>query len=100
MSEKIKLAGEPDKTATWIWLDGGQLKVELYDFSETAQRILGNDFAQTITVEDMQMVYSKMEKDETTILPWMEQYFKSFFGIKQWLEENGIDFRVERESWA
>jgi hypothetical protein len=30
----------------------------------------------------------------------MEQYFKSYFGIKKWLEENGIDFSIERESWA
>jgi hypothetical protein len=30
----------------------------------------------------------------------MEQYFKSYFGVKQWLEENGIDFSVEIEGWA
>ncbi|MFT3892622.1 MAG: hypothetical protein QM730_13385 [Anaerolineales bacterium] len=100
MIEKIKLADGPEKTVTWIWLEAGQLKVELYDFSETAQKIFGNDFAQIITVKDMDKIYSKMEKDETTLLPWMEQYFKSYFGIKQWLEENGVEFRVERENWA
>lgn len=26
--------------------------------------------------------------------------FSSYFGIKQWLEENGIGFRIERECWA
>ena len=30
----------------------------------------------------------------------MEQYFKSYFGVKQWLEENKIEFSIERESWA
>jgi len=30
----------------------------------------------------------------------MEQYFKSYFGIKKWLEEHGINFGVEIEGWA
>jgi hypothetical protein len=100
MPEKIKLTSGPEKTATWIWLEIGNLKVELYDFSETAQRMFGNDFAQTLTVHEMDKLYAAMEKDETSILPWMEQYFKSYFGIKQWLEENGVEFTVERENWA
>jgi hypothetical protein len=46
MTEKTKLSGGPDKTVTWIWMDpekGSQLKLEFYDFSETAQRMFGND---------------------------------------------------------
>lgn len=100
MTEKVKLAGGPDKTVTWIWLEDGQLKVELYDFGETAQRMFGNDIAHTLTVKEMDEFYSTVNKDETTLIPWMEQYFKSYFGIKQWLEENGIGFSIERESWA
>jgi hypothetical protein len=30
----------------------------------------------------------------------MAQYFKIYFGIKQWLEESGTGFRVEVEGWA
>jgi hypothetical protein len=30
----------------------------------------------------------------------MEQYFNSYSGIKKCLEENGIKFSVETESWA
>jgi hypothetical protein len=101
--KKVKLSGGPDKTVTWIWLDpetGGQLKVEYYDFSETAQKLFGNDIAYTITVNEMDKLFSTVNLNETSIIPWMEQYFKSYFGIKQWLEENGIEFSVERESWA
>jgi len=77
MTEKVKLSGGPEKTVTWIWLDNnGHVKVEYYDFSESAQRLFGNDIA------------------------WMEQYFKSYFGIKKWLEENKIDFSTEVEGWA
>ena len=101
--KKVKLSGGPDKTVTWIWLDpetGGQLKVEYYDFSETAQKLFGNDIAYTITVNETDKLFSTVNQNETSIIPWMGQYFKSYFGIKQWLEENGIEFSVERESWA
>ena len=101
--KKVKLSGGPDKTVTWIWLDpetGGQLKVEYYDFSETAQKLIGNDIAYTITVNETDKLFSTVNENETSIIPWMEQYFKSYFGIKKWLEENGIDFKVDIEGWA
>src|SRR5512145_1412801 len=98
---RVKLSGGPDKTVTWIWLDSnGQLKVEYYDFSEAAQRLFGNDIAYTITVHEMDKLYATVNQNETSLIPWMEQYFKSYFGIKKWLEENGIDFSIEREGWA
>lgn len=100
MTEKVKLSGGPDKTVTWIWLESDRLKVEFYDFSEEAHTFFGNDIAWTITVEDMEKLFSIVNKDAATLIPWMEQYFKSYFGIKQWLEENGIGFRIERESGA
>ena len=99
--KKVKLSGGPDKTVTWIWLDhDGQLEVEYYDFSEAAQRLFGNDIAYTITVEDMDKLFSTVNQNEASLIQWMEQYFKSYFGIKQWLTENGIDFRVDIEGWA
>ena len=100
---KVKLSGRPDKTVTWIWLNpgtGGQLKVEYYDFSESAQRLFGNDIAYTLTVQDMEKLFSTVNQNEELIIPWMEQYFKSYFGIKKWLEENVINFGVEIEGWA
>lgn len=100
MTEKTKLSGGPDKTVTWIWLENGQLKVEYYDFSESAQRLFGNDIAYTVTVHEMDKLYAMANQNETSVIPWMEQYFKSYFGIKKWLEENGIDFSIEREGWA
>ncbi len=97
---KIQLAGGPDKTATWIWLESGQLKVEYYDFSEAAQRLFGNDIAYTITVNQTDKLLSLVNQSDTSLLPWMEQYFRSYFGIKQWLEENRIGFSVKVEGWA
>jgi len=100
MTEKVKLSGGPDKTVTWIWLEEDELKVEYYDFSEAAQRLFGNDIAYTITVREMDKLFSTVNQDEATLIPWIEQYFKSYFGIKQWLQENGIDFNLEVEGWA
>jgi hypothetical protein len=101
MAEKIKLTGGLDKTVTWIWLDNdGLLKVEYYDFSEDAQSMFGNDIAYTMTVVQMSKLYSVAEQHETSLSRWITENFQSYFGIKKWLEENEIDFRVERESWA
>ena len=103
MAEKVKLTGGPEKTATWVWLEpetDGQLKVEFYDFSELAQRMFGNDIAYTITVYEMDKLFLTINQDERSLLLWMAKNFNHYFGIKKWLEENGIGFRIERESWA
>lgn len=100
MSDKIKLPGGLEKTVTWVWLENGELKVEYYDFSEDAQRMFGNDIAYTLTVHDMPKLYSTVNKDESTLIPWMLEYFRSYFGIKQWLEGNKIKFSVEIEGHA
>ena len=100
MTEKVKLTGGLDKTVTWIWLEDGQLKVEYYDFSELVQQKFGNDIANTITVNEMDQLFFHAHQAEPSILPWMAEKFKSYFGIKHWLEENKVGFSVERESWA
>ena len=100
ITNKVQLSGGPGKTATWIWLEEGRLKIEYYDFSEPAQKFFGNDIAWTITVQEMDKLFEDINQNEATLISWMEQYFKSYFAIKQWLEENKIGFRIERESWA
>jgi hypothetical protein len=99
-AQKVQLSGGPDKTVTWIWLEDGQRKFEYYDFSESAQRLLGNDIAYTITVDELEKLLTAINQNETSLILWMAQYFKSYFGIKQWLEESGISFRVDIEGWA
>jgi len=100
MAEKIKLTGGPEKTVTWIWLEEGYLKIEFYDFSETAQRMFGNDIAYTITVDEMTKLFSLTQQSETSLILWMAESFKSYFGIKQWLEEHEIGFDREIDPWA
>ena len=100
MTVKIKLTGGLDKTTTWIWLENGLLKVEFYDFSESAQEMFGNDIAYTLTVAEMEKLFITTNQSEKSLLPWMTGQFKSYFDIKAWLEENNIGFSIERESHA
>jgi hypothetical protein len=97
---RVKLTGGPEKTVTWIWLEDHRLKIEFYDFSELAQRMFGNDIAYTITVNDMDPLFLAAKQDETSLVQWLTGNFKSYFGIKHWLEENSIEFFIETESWA
>ena len=102
-AERIKLTGGPEKTVTWIWLEpemGNRLNIEFYDFSETAQKMFGNDIAYTITVDEMSKLFSLTRESETSLISWITKNFRSYFDIKKWLEENEIAFSIERESWA
>ena len=98
--EKTKLSGGPEQSVTWVWMEAGRLKVEYYDYSELAQKFFGNDIAWTITVNDMAKLYSSTNQNESSILAWLTESFKSYFSIKQWLAESGIGFSIETESWA
>jgi len=100
MTEKIKLTGGLDKTATWVWMNQGRLTVEFYDFSETAQEMFGNDIAYVLTVEEMNELFALVKRDENSLLPWIAENFMDYFGIERWLKDNGISFGVERDSWA
>ena len=100
MTDKIKLSGGLEKTVTWVWLENGYLLVEYYDFSDSAHKMFGNDIAYTLTVKGMSTLYSLTMRDETSLIPWLVENFKDYFGIKRWLQESKVDFSVERESWA
>ncbi len=99
-TDKIKLTGGLEKTVTWVWLENGFLMVEYYDFSDSAQRMFGNDIAYTLTVNEMSKLFSLTKQDETSLITWLVENFKDYFGIEHWLKENEIKFSVERESWA
>ena len=102
MTKKVKLAGGPEKTVTWIWLEESQLKVEFYDFSELAQSMFGNDIAYTLSVaeNEMKKLYALTKKNEESLLDWISKTFHSYFEIKTWLDENRIEYTKETESWA
>jgi hypothetical protein len=74
MSEisKVKLSGGPEKTATWTWLQDGQLKVE-FMISAKPRRMFGNDIAYTITVREMEKLLSLIRQAESSVLQWLAE---------------------------
>src|SRR5688572_25511709 len=100
MTEKIKLTGGLDKTVTWIWLDpaGGQLNDEYYDFDESAQNMFGNDIAYTITINEMDKLFLTAKQNENTVILWLTENFKSYFGINQWLEQNELNLVLKEKA--
>jgi hypothetical protein len=100
MVEKVKLAGGLEKTVTWVWHEDAQLKVEYYDFSEDAQRMFGNDIAYTLIVTEIDKLYSVAKLDKATAVQWFVENFKTYFAIKEWLEDHKIGFTVVMESNA
>jgi len=99
-TDRVKLSGGLDKTVTWVWLENDYLLVEYYDFSDSAQRMFGNDIAYTLTVKEISKLYPLAMQDEASLIPWLAENFKDYFGIERWLKENKIEFNVERESWV
>ena len=100
MTEKLKLSGGLDNTVTWVWIDKGHLKVEFYDFSETAQEMFGNDIAYILTVEEMDRLFALVKRDEDFLILWVAENFMDYFGVERWLKDNEISFSIDRESWA
>ena len=59
-----------------------------------------NDIAYTLTVTEMEKLFSITEQDEVSLIPWLHENYNSYFDIKKLLEERGIAFHKEIESWA
>ena len=101
--KKVKPSGGPDKTVTWIWLDpetGGRLKVEYYDFSETAQKLFGNDIAYTITVNEMNKLFSTVNQNQTSIRASMDARRQPrLLDVRRRRSEQRVD-RAERWAWS
>lgn len=75
---------------TWVWIeDDGSLVIEFYDYSEDAQKCIGNDIAYILTVPP-----SEIGK---VLLELFAERFASYFAVQEWLTLKDISFakRVE-----
>jgi hypothetical protein len=90
--DKVKLRGKLEGTVSWVEIkpDGG-LQLELFDFSEVAQSIFGNDVAYQIhlTVEEKRqaMHYLNIRENElkypdAALLEQIEKSFADYFECK------------------
>ena len=49
---------------------------------------------------EMETLFSLTGQDEVSPIPWLQENHKSYFDIKKLVEERGIAFHKEIESWA
>ena len=92
--------------------DDGTLVIEFFDFSEEAEGVFGNDVAYQLIIPaaDKETILSTLINDETTmkragdsdveLLRLLEERFKSYFDLRDWLDENGVDYQKVFDAWA
>ncbi len=109
--KRVKLRGVLAKTASWaIAGDDGGLVIELYDFSDDAHALLGNDVAFLLQLDaaakDAALVRlfggeppSDADRD-ALLLHLIGERFDDYYAVQQWLTDQGIPFRKQFEPWA
>lgn len=97
--ERTRLRGGPERTATWVWIESGSLMVEFYDYSDVAERFMGNDVAIVLQV-DLERAMAASGQSEATLCPWLDAEFDHYFPLKAWLDGAGVPYHKEFETWA
>ena len=113
MTEKrVSLRGVLAQTASSAEIGAdGRLAVELYDFSDAAERFLGNDVAFVLKLECAEKAemlarllpaeqVSREPDPDTLLLQLLTERFADYYEVQQWLSDQGIPFRKEFEPWA
>ena len=108
----MRLRGVLAQTASSaaIGADGG-LVIELYDFSDAAQKWLGNDVAFLLHLSPEQkaeLLTSLLQDQEPVraadrdalLLNLLSERFDDYYDVERWLTEQGIPFRKEFDPWA
>jgi hypothetical protein len=114
MSEekRVRLRGVLEHTASTASIaGGGDLVVELYDFSPDAHHWLGNDVAFMLVLDaaakDAALARlcagapppNGAERDDL-LLRLVQERFSDYYAVKEWLDEQAVPYRKEFEPWA
>lgn len=110
---RVRLAGGLDHTAPSAEVGpDGSLLVELYDFSDDAQRHFGNDVAYTLVVDPAEkgrvlaLLTTEHEDNaresspDSLLLRLMHQRFSDYFEVNAWFQEQEISFCSKFDSCA
>ena len=110
-STTVRLEGSLPGTATFLYsASDGCIVIELYDYSEHAERSFGNDVAFLIHVaaEHKSRMLALLRDSDTgeaeytdsDLFERLQGRFQNYFEIKEWLDANGIPYRKEFDGWA
>ncbi len=103
------MRGGLDRTASSVILkDDGSLVVELYDFSDEAERHFGNDVASLVTVgaAATRTVLERLggergsDGGDGELLRLVGERFGDYFEVVRWLDENGVPYQKGFDPWA
>ncbi len=111
--KRMPLTSGPQHSSSSIEIrDDGTLLVEFYDFSDEAEKWFGNDVAYLLIVSagEKNKIAALLKKQTTLkedardrdemLLRLMQERFGSYFEVKEWFTENGIEYKKEFNSWA
>jgi len=110
--KRVRLRGVLAQTASSVTIGAdGSLVVELYDFSDAAQKWLGNDVAFLLHLgaeQKAELLRSLQQAEEPAragdrdalLLSLLAERFKDYYDVERWLIDRGIPFRKEFEPWA
>jgi hypothetical protein len=111
--KRVKLRGVLAQTASSAAIGAdGSLVVELYDFSDAAQKWLGNDVAFLLKLgadEKAAVLTHLLPAEEepqcapdrdALLLSLLAERFDDYYDVERWLTEHGIPFRKEFDPWA
>lgn len=110
--KRVKLRGVLAQTASSAAIaDDGSLVVELYDFSDAAQKWLGNDVAFLLKLDSAakDAALARLLSGEppptgsdrdALVLRLVAERFADYYDVERWLRDQDIPFRKEFEPWA
>ena len=105
---KSPFTGEHSSASASMLADG-RIQLDLYDFSDEAQSIMGNDVAWFWRVEAVHKprLIALLEEqtgapipDDTALLEAFARHFPHVHAIRDWLKEKSIPYKEIFDSWA
>lgn len=110
MSPEIRLKGPWDKTAAWARLTPeGALELELYDYSEEAERWMGNDVAWIWRVAPADLPAARQAiariapralAGDEALLAALAEDFPHVHAVRDCLRQSGVPLAEKFDSWA
>lgn len=110
---QVKLRGRLPQTSSSAYIrPDGSLVVEIFDFSDEAQKWLGRDgaFLMILVPEQKAGILNLLAAEDgappftlsgdEALLTLIQKRFEDYYDVKKWLDERGIPYEKDFDSWA
>lgn len=109
LTDSMRMPGGLPSTSGFLrFTASGDLEIEFYDFSDSAQSSFGNDVATTYTVRcgDLPMLLAALSRDQggdvasADVRHALVAKFSGVLSLISWVKEEGIPVTKSFDSWA